>query len=84
MSDLSKIAGPYLGPDKRIVRRKEADGTFKEVNFRDLKEGDEFCMFEPDNDEPVDGGRVYKAITDAHPPSLDGTFDQPWGIEVES
>ena len=50
---------------KRIVE-KEVGGSFVRCEFQDLKEGDRFRLFEPqdDNAEPVGGG-VWTATSDA-------------------
>lgn len=79
------VFGPYQGDDKRKVQRKQPDGTFADADFRDLIKGDEFKMFESD-DEPVDGGRVFTASTDAQPPSLGDATNpsKPWGISVKT
>ena len=91
MSDLAAIAGPYRGKEKRTTKRKQPDGTFADIEFRELKKGDEFVLFEEDG-VPVERdphgfylGKVFKALSDAEPPSLGEVLspEAPWAIQVE-
>ncbi len=58
----------------RTVKRQEADGALTVIDFRDLKQGDKFRLYEPDGVEPKpddeNGEALYVALEDAV--SIDG------------
>lgn len=68
----------------RIVKRQEADGTLTAIDFRELKAGDKFRLYEPAGVEPKEGDEngetLYIATEDAVPldsPAYAGVKAEP-------
>lgn len=49
----------------RTVQRQMANGNFEEIQFSELKYGDQFRLLDP-NGSPEDGETVYVATGDAY------------------
>ena len=68
----------------RIVKRQEADGSLTTIDFRELKAGNRFRLYEPEgtvltpNDE--NGETLYIATEDAYPinPGYAGVKTEPF------